>query len=86
MRLQLVFRQIDVIHQLPQPPLITPAEAECQARQMAELCFMFLSLISVLLKVLSQAQIGEGPLHMLNGFVGKGTMHANDEFVLEPAA
>ena len=60
-----VFRQVDVVHQLPQTPVIAGIEGEGQSRQMAELRFIvFLAAVGVLMKLIAQAQIGEGFLHV----------------------
>jgi len=55
-----VLRQVDVIHQLPQAALITTIKVEHQPGQMTEAWFVVcLAFISMLMKVLTEPQVGK---------------------------
>ena len=81
-----VVRQVDVVHQCPQSTMVTCVEGEGQPRQVAELCFVvFLAAVRVLMKVIAQAQVGEGFLHVFEGALTEFMVHANHELMFEPA-
>ena len=55
-----VFRQVDVVQQFPQTPLVAPVEHEGEAGQVAELRFvLFLLAVGLLLEAAAQAEAGE---------------------------
>ena len=66
--------------------MVAPIEFECEPGEVAELLFIVLVLMPVLMKVIAQAQIGKCLLHMGQGGIAKRMMHSDHEGVLQPAA
>nr|GFD05409.1 hypothetical protein [Tanacetum cinerariifolium] len=79
-------RPADALSELSRSPVVAPVEGERQPREVAELFFVMLFLMPVLMKVIAQTQVGKRLLHMRQGFLAQCVVHANDEGVFQPAA